>query len=52
MPKKPNSQFEKRQKELERKARKEEKAQRRRDRGPDADETPTTDTVAEQRTDA
>ena len=37
MPRKPNYQFEKRQKELERQARKAEKLQRRLERGEDAD---------------
>ena len=37
MPRKPNYQFEKRQKELDRKARKEEKLRRRLERAPDAD---------------
>jgi hypothetical protein len=37
MPKKPNYQFEKRQKELDRKARKEEKLRRRQERATDAD---------------
>jgi hypothetical protein len=37
MPRKPNYQFEKRQKELDRKARKEEKLRRRQERGPDGD---------------
>jgi hypothetical protein len=37
MPRKPNYQFEKRQKELDRKARKEEKLRRRQERGADAD---------------
>ena len=37
MPRKPNYQFEKRQKELDRKARKEEKLRRRQERMPDAD---------------
>jgi hypothetical protein len=37
MPKKPNYQFEKRQKELDRKARKEEKLRRRLDRATDSD---------------
>lgn len=37
MARKPNYQFEKRQKELDRKARKEEKLRRRQERAPDAD---------------
>ena len=37
MPRKPNYQFEKRQKELDRKARKEEKLRRRQERATDAD---------------
>ena len=37
MPRKPNYQFEKRQKELDRKARKEEKLRRRLERTPDAE---------------
>ena len=39
MPRKPNYQFEKRQKELDRKARKEEKLQRRRERAAEEEET-------------
>ena len=40
MPRKPNYQFEKRQKELDRKARKEEKLRRRQERTTDEDEQP------------
>jgi hypothetical protein len=39
VPRKPNYQFEKRQKELDRKARKEEKLQRRRERAAEEEET-------------
>ena len=47
MPRKPNYQFEKRQKELDRKAKKEEKLRRRQERTSDQDEQPTRPADAE-----